>query len=201
MIGIVNYGLGNIGAIQNILKKLGYNSMILNNHKDFINIETLILPGVGSFDYGVKKLNDLGLIEPLTNHAIIKKKLTIGICLGMQLMMKSSEEGKLPGLGWFDDEVVKFNFNNNSFKVPHMGWNYVESSDKIFNNSYDEKRFYFVHSYFVPVNNNYTIAKTNYGDQKFSSSICDNNIFGFQFHPEKSHKYGMELFNNILKKT
>tara|TARA_X000000950_G_scaffold209908_1_gene252402 strand:- start:14516 stop:15121 length:606 start_codon:yes stop_codon:yes gene_type:complete len=201
MIGIVNYGLGNIGAIQNILKKLGYKSIILNNQDDFLNIETLILPGVGSFDYGMEKLNDLNLIEPMTNHAVIEKKLTIGICLGMQLMMNSSEEGGLAGLGWFKDKVIKFNFSDNSMKVPHMGWNYVKSSNKIFNNSFEEQRFYFVHSYFVPINKNYTIAQTNYGDQKFSSAICENNIYGFQFHPEKSHKYGMELLSNLFNKT
>ncbi len=200
MIGIVNYGLGNIGAIQNILKKLGYKSIILNNPDDFLNIETLILPGVGSFDYGMEKLSDLNLIEPMTNHAVIEKKLTIGICLGMQLMMNSSEEGVLAGLGWFKDKVIKFNFSDNSMKVPHMGWNYVKSSNKIFINSYEEQRFYFVHSYFVPINKNYTIAQTNYGDQNFSSAICENNIYGFQFHPEKSHKYGMELLSNLFNK-
>tara|TARA_Y100000766_G_C18624266_1_gene467602 strand:+ start:82 stop:687 length:606 start_codon:yes stop_codon:yes gene_type:complete len=199
MIGIVNYGLGNIGAIKNILKKLGYKSIILNNHEDFLNIDALILPGVGSYDYGMTKLNNLGLIEPLTKHAIIKKKLTIGICLGMQLMMNSSEEGKMPGLGWFNDNVIKFNFIDNLVKVPHMGWNYIESNDRIFINSYEEQRFYFVHSYYVPINKNYTLAKTTYGNKKFSSSIRNDNIFGFQFHPEKSHKYGMELLNNLLK--
>ena len=199
-IGILNYGLGNIGSLKNIIKKLGYDSKILNNHEDFKNIQSLIIPGVGSFDYGMNMLKKLDLIEPLKNHAIIRKKLTIGICLGMQLMLKNSEEGDLDGLGWFDEVVRKFKFKDNTFKVPHMGWNYLETKDEIFNNQFNEKRFYFVHSYYAPLNDKFELSTTTYGNQKFSSSIKRDNIYGFQFHPEKSHKYGISLLQKLLKK-
>jgi len=197
LIGIVNYNIGNIGSVSNILNKLGLNSIIINSVDDFKKINTLILPGVGSFDYGISNLKELDFINPLRKHAIIDKKLTIGICLGMQLLMSSSEEGKEKGLNFIDGEVLKFKFSNN-IKVPHMGWNYVESDDLLFSNKFNEKRFYFVHSYYVPINN-FTLSKTTYGNIKFSSSIKKDNIYGFQFHPEKSHKYGMEMLSKILK--
>ena len=199
MIGILNYGLGNVGSITNILKKIGVESILVNNHEDFKIIDSLIIPGVGSFDYGMKLINNANLIDALNKHAIIEKKLTIGICLGMQLMFKSSEEGVLPGLGWIDGEVCKFNIKNKKNKIPHMGWNYTFSPDKIFNNIMDENRYYFVHSFYAPVNSKYTLSTSSYADQEFSSSIKYNNIFGFQFHPEKSHNYGLSLLINLFK--
>ena len=200
MTGIINYGLGNVGSIKNILKKIGIKSILINKPDDFINVDSVILPGVGAFDYGMEMLNKSGLIKPLNKHALIDKKLTIGICLGMQLMMKTSEEGILPGLGWFDENIIKFEFENNFPKIPHMGWNYVDSSHEIYNCYDEENRYYFVHSYYAPLSDNYTLSKSLYGTQEFSSSVVKNNIFGFQFHPEKSHKYGLNLLENLFKK-
>lgn len=197
MIGIVDYNIGNIGSIVNILNKIGHKSIILKNQNDFKNIDVLILPGVGSFDYGVNMLKKLKLVDPIINHALVDKKLTVGICLGMQLLMSKSEEGIEKGLNIIDGNVIRFNFNDLT-KVPHMGWNYVHSNNKLFNNSFNEKRFYFVHSYYVGINE-FTLSQTNYGNIKFSSSIKKDNIYGFQFHPEKSHKYGIELFTKLLK--
>jgi glutamine amidotransferase len=199
-IGILNYGLGNIGSIKNILKKIGHDSIMVSNPEDFLTINALILPGVGSFDYGMESLNNSKLLNALNNHALVEKKLTIGICLGMQLMFKSSEEGNLPGLGWIDEHLYKFKFEKNFPKIPHMGWNYVNSSHEIYNFSIEEKRYYFVHSYYAPLNDKYTLSKSLYGTQEFSSSIKKNNIFGFQFHPEKSHKYGLKLLENLFQK-
>jgi glutamine amidotransferase len=199
MTGILNYGLGNVGSITNILKKIGVDSILVNNQQDFKIIDSLIIPGVGSFDYGMKLINNLNLIDALNKHAIIEKKLTIGICLGMQLMFKSSEEGQLPGLGWIDENVCKFNFKNKKHKIPHMGWNYTSSIDQIFKNTMNENRYYFVHSFFAPVNSKYTLSTSSYAGKEFSSSIRHNNIFGFQFHPEKSHNYGLSLLTNLFK--
>tara|TARA_Y100000768_G_scaffold379119_1_gene354430 strand:+ start:12807 stop:13418 length:612 start_codon:yes stop_codon:yes gene_type:complete len=198
MIGIVDYGLGNIGAIKNILRKIEFDSILIKSPEDFKKIESVILPGVGAFDYGMKMLDKLNFIEPLNKHALVDKKLTVGICLGMQLMMKSSQEGNLPGLGWINDKVIKFKFKNNDHKVPHMGWNYINSNNKVFDNDLDEKRFYFVHSYHVPYNKEICLSTTNYGNLKFCSAIRTNNIFGFQFHPEKSHSYGKYLLKNLF---
>jgi imidazole glycerol-phosphate synthase subunit HisH len=198
MIIIVDYGLGNLGSVKNMLKKIGFDSKISRNKNEILNASLIILPGVGSFDYGVKNLNKFDLIEPLNTFAIEHKKPVIGICLGMQLMCNSSEEGDLKGLSWFNTKVTKFSFPDNLVKIPHMGWNNVVSNDDILSNSFGEKRFYFVHSYYVKHDSNFCLAASDYGGITFSSAIKKNNLFGFQFHPEKSHKYGMTLLKKLL---
>jgi len=193
--------MGNIGSIINMLKKIGYEAKISNNIDEINNADKLILPGVGSFDNGMKNLKEFDLIDILNKKVLEDKTPIIGICLGMQLITNRSEEGNLPGLGWIDAETVKFKFGeeNEKLKIPHMGWNTVipQNNSNLFN-GLEEPRFYFVHSYHVVCKNNVDIiGKTNYG-HNFNSVINKDNIYGAQFHPEKSHKYGMLLLKNFL---
>lgn len=202
MIVIVDYGLGNLGSIKNMLKKIGVESEISGDPEKIKQATKLILPGVGAFDNGMQNLNDLGLTEVL-NDRVIKNKIPIlGICLGMQLMTKSSEEGKLPGLGWIDASTQKFNFleNKNKLTIPHMGWEMVkqEKQSKLLEGMYDEPRFYFVHSYFVKATKQNDVLLTTVYDNDYVSGFESGNILGVQFHPEKSHKYGMVLLKNFV---
>lgn len=204
MIVVVDYGMGNLGSIMNMLKKLEARAILSSSIADIENAQKLILPGVGSFDTGMKNLDTLGLV-PILNKKVIEDKTPIlGICLGMQLFTRRSEEGNLPGLGWIDAETTKFKFDDAQGmknKIPHMGWNTIEvmKANELFNGMYPEPRFYFVHSYHVSCNREEDIlTKTFYG-YYFVSSIVRHNILGVQFHPEKSHKFGMKLLGNFAR--
>jgi len=192
--------MGNLGSIKNMLKKIGVESVITNDHSLIENASKIILPGVGAFDRAMKNLKELNIIEILNKQALINKVPILGICLGMQLLAKDSEEGNLHGLGWIDASVKKFNLDKN-LKVPHMGWNIALQQKKhvLFENMYTVPRFYFVHSYYFKCNNPEDIlANTDYGGE-FTSAVSKNNIMGVQFHPEKSHKFGMKLLENFAK--
>jgi glutamine amidotransferase len=197
MIQIINYGLGNLGSVQNMLKRINVQSVIVKSPRDLMT-EKIILPGVGSFDTGMNNLLNDGWIEVLNEKVLREKVPTLGICLGMQLMTNRSEEGHLGGLGWIDGEVLKFPANQ--LKIPHMGWNIVKAVNgdaSILRSEMDELRFYFVHSFYVKVNNpSDELGVTYYGDN-FTSSFRRQNIYGVQFHPEKSHKFGMMLLKNF----
>ena len=161
------------------------------------------MPGVGSFDYGMKNLNDLGILEVLREKVIEHNTPLLGICLGMQLLTEDSEEGKLKGLGFFKAHTKKFTLSmcGQEQKIPHMGWNYVYPKENVplFKNSLENMRFYFVHSYYVDCESeNDIIATTEYGNA-FTSAIGRRNIYGVQFHPEKSHKYGMNLLKSFVE--
>lgn len=198
MIHIVNYGLGNLGSVKNMLRYIGVNSAIIDKPDDLKSAEKILLPGVGSFDKAMKCINDTGFFEVLNHKALVEKVPILGICLGMQLLTISSEEGTLPGFGWIKAKTIRFP-KDNGLKVPHMGWNTVTpvSPSQLTNNLLDESRFYFVHSYYVKVENEInSILKTTYGIT-FDSAIQHENIFGAQFHPEKSHKFGMQLLRNF----
>jgi imidazole glycerol-phosphate synthase subunit HisH len=202
MIVIVDYGMGNLGSVQNMLKKIGFKSQI-SSDKEVIRLATkLILPGVGSFDNGMNQLNQLDLIDVLNEEVINKKIPILGICLGMQLMTNYSEEGTVSGLGWVDANTKKFNFEDDSqMKIPHMGWNYIEikKPHPLLLNFISEPKFYFVHSYYVKCNiESDTIASTRYGID-FTSSFARENIMATQFHPEKSHKYGFQILKNFIE--
>lgn len=200
MIYIVNYQSGNLGAIINMFKRIGIKASIAIKPEDLIDASKIVLPGVGAFDTGMQNLIDGGWIEPLNRKVLQEHVPTIGICLGMQLLTEGSEEGKLPGLGWIGGTTKRFYFTDKNLKVPHMGWNKVtlnKRSNLISIDPGDEKRFYFAHSYYVRTDRDQdTLLKSFYG-LEFSSAIEKGNIFGVQFHPEKSHRFGMELLRNF----
>ncbi len=195
-IGVLDYGIGNVGSICNMLKKLNISSERITVPSDLNKCTKIILPGVGSFDSGILALKDSGMLQELNEQVLIKKKPILGICLGMQLFAQQSEEGKEKGLGWINGRVSKFCFLESKIKVPHMGWNYVKFLNEKYNIDDDEKRFYFVHSYYLKIKNkNKILCTSNYGSCEFVSGIIDENIIGVQFHPEKSHKYGFQFLN------
>lgn len=197
MITIIDIG-GNTASIKNMLKRLKIDSTISNDKCDILNSSHLILPGVGTFDNAMEILWGKNIIQPILDFVYIHKKPILGICLGMQLMMYKSEEGTdYNGLGMIEGDVIKFRNSESIFKKTHMGWNTVtHNHDRLFQDMPEDERFYFVHSYHVRCDPNYVIAYTNYG-YDFPSIIRDKNIIGVQFHPEKSHKYGMAILKNF----
>lgn len=200
MITIVDYGMGNLGSVHNMFKYIGVRSQISGDVDIISKAEKILLPGVGAFDAAMKRLGEVGLLEVLNQKALQDKVPVLGICLGMQMLTRSSEEGKLEGLGWIPAKTVKFKFEDRKLKVPHMGWNLVHkvNASPLIEELPEEPRFYFVHSYHVVADDDkYVLMRTNYG-YEFDSVITNgDNIFGAQFHPEKSHKFGMKLFKNF----
>ena len=199
MITIIDYGLGNLGSVLNMFKKIDIKAQISSNIDIIAKAEKILLPGVGSFDAAMERLKGGELREVLDQKAMKDKVPILGICLGMQLLTKGSEEGVLPGLSWIPAYTYKF--PPSVLKVPHMGWNLVQphTPSLLTENFPKETRFYFVHSYYVKVENEEnSILRTNYG-VIFDSGIQKDNIFGAQFHPEKSHRFGMQLFKNFAK--
>lgn len=197
---IIDYGMGNLGSIANMIAKIGANCIITSNKNKIEKATKIILPGVGAFDNGMKNLNKLGII-PLLNHKAFEEKTpTLGICLGMQLMTASSEEGNLPGLSWINAKTIRFKAGKNAIKIPHMGWNTIQINKKtnLLKDLNKNSRFYFVHSFYVECNNKRDILTTTRYGNNFTSVFGKNNIFGVQFHPEKSHRFGMQLLSNFL---
>lgn len=203
MIAIIDYNTGNVGSIKNMLKKLGEREVIVTGKsEDLIYADKYILPGVGAFDYGMNSLDASGLIPELENQVLGNKKPILGICLGMQLLGRRSEEGERKGLGWIAFDTVRFNLEK-QYKIPHMGWNYVsvvkEDEPIVKGMTQNKERFYFVHSYHAVCDYSDNILMTcNYG-YDFTASVISNNIIGVQFHPEKSHRFGMQLFKNFME--
>lgn len=201
MIIIVDYGMGNLGSIQNMFKRIGVQSKITSDPNEIISAKKILLPGVGAFDQAMKKINETGFKDILDKKAKVEKIPILGICLGMQLLTESSEEGVEKGLGWIQGKTIKFKFDNKKLKVPHMGWNTVKiiNSNSLTEGFNDEVKFYFVHSYYVKCEyRENVIFETEYGIG-FDSAIHKDNIYGAQFHPEKSHKYGMKLLENFTR--
>ncbi len=202
MIVIIDYGVGNLASVLNMFKKIGINEVcISNNENDIINAKKLLLPGVGAFDAGMVNLERSGLIAVLNKKVLEEKIPILGICLGMQLLGNSSEEGIKKGLGWVDAKAVKFNFPvEMKLKIPHMGWNYIDIKHANLLIDREEKnRFYFVHSYYVKCADEKNILATcNYGID-FACMVNKDNIYGAQFHPEKSLKFGMKMLANFAK--
>ena len=203
MITLIDYGVGNIFAFQNVYKRLDIPTKIAKTHEDLSDAKKLILPGVGSFDYAMGQLNASGMREKLDELVVEKKVPVIGICVGMQMMGNRSDEGKLEGLKWIDSEILKFDENliHQRTKLPHMGWNDVVpvKNHPIFIGLEEDAIFYFLHSFYFKCNNpEESIAVSDYGIS-FSSAVNRENIFGIQFHPEKSHQFGERLLHNFAR--
>lgn len=201
MIVIVDYGSGNLNAIANIYKSLKIPFCISSSPLEISKAKKLILPGVGSFDHCMSRLNESGLKDILNERVLINNVPVLGICIGLHLMANSSEEGNLPGLGWIDGVVKKFDKNKliHKPKLPHMGWNKIDilSNEELFKGINKNKGFYFIHSYYIDVKNkNNIMTTTDYGID-FASGINSSNIYAVQFHPEKSHTNGLKLLKNF----
>ncbi len=203
MITLIDYGVGNIFAFQNVYKRLNIPTKIAKTSSELLDAEKLILPGVGSFDYAMSQLNNSGMREKLDELVIEKRVPIIGICVGMQMMGNCSEEGKSDGLGWIDADILKFDENliSHRTKLPHMGWNDVKpvNGNLLFEGLEKDAIFYFLHSFYFKCNNPHeSIAVSDYGIT-FTSAVNYNNIYGIQFHPEKSHQNGEKLLHNFAK--
>lgn len=197
---IVDYGMGNLGSIQNMFKRIGARARISASPLDVEQADKILLPGVGAFDAAMERINSCGFREVLDHKALIQRVPILGICLGMQLLTLSSEEGKTPGLGWISAKTQRFP-QIDGLKVPHMGWNAVNrSGPSALTEGLDpEARYYFVHSFFVRVEHNEdSVLRAHYG-VTFDAAIGHGNIFGAQFHPEKSHRFGMQLLSNFAR--
>ena len=204
MIAIVDYGVGNLGSIQNMLKKLGAQSEIASDVSTIERATKIILPGVGAFDSGMTQLNQSGLRHAL-DVAVLQKRVPVaGICLGMQLMTEGSEEGALPGLGWVSANTIRFVPSANEImKIPHMGWSVVAKAKQspMLELLDDDSRFYFVHSYHVNCRDREDVLLiAQYGSVSFDAAFERENILGFQFHPEKSHRFGMTILKAFLER-
>jgi glutamine amidotransferase len=201
MITIVNYGMGNLGSMLNMFKRIGVGATIENDPLVIRQADKLVLPGVGAFDGAMSCINSVpGLLEALNHKALIDNTPVLGVCLGMQLLTRSSEEGELPGLGWVPG-VTSLLPKQEGLKVPHMGWNVALPNvpSQLTANTGDESRYYFVHSYCVHVDDpSHSLMKTHYGID-FDSVIGYKNIYGVQFHPEKSHRFGMQILKNFAE--
>lgn len=203
MIVVVDYGMGNLGSISNMLKKIGVAAVVTSDFPTIEQATKLILPGVGAFDNGMENLHELGLVPVLSQKVLIEKTPMLGICLGMQLLTRYSEEGQRSGLGWIAADTKRFRFEPDAtaLKVPHMGWNTVRIAKDtcLWTDVSDEPRFYFVHSYHVVCEQESDVLlRTSYG-YEFASGFSRDNIAGVQFHPEKSHRFGMQLLKNFAE--
>lgn len=202
---IVNYGLGNLGSIRNMYKKLGVSAYISESSAEIEQADKIILPGVGAFDEGMQGLKNSGFVEVLSRKVLEEKTPILGLCLGMQLLTEKSKEGAEKGLGWINAETKRFSFPAESgLKIPHMGWNEVKicRADALvgcLDQREEAARFYFLHSYYVEcADRQDVLLQTGYGIE-FDVAFRRENIMGVQFHPEKSHKFGMQILRNFYE--
>ncbi len=203
MLVIIDFGMGNLRSVLRRVEKLGYQALLTSSTSDIEKADKIILPGVGAYGTGMQNLKERGLI-PVLNQKVLKEKTPVlGICLGMQMMTRWGEEGDVNGLGWISADCIRFRFPDDQggyLRIPHMGWNTIERErdDTLLSNVAENERFYFVHSYYVKPNEDAeVVAHTDYGVQ-FASVIRRDNIFGTQFHPEKSHQAGANLIRSFL---
>ncbi len=201
MIVIVDYNMGNVASVANMLSRIGVEEAVLSRDpQDILRASKIILPGVGAFDRGVEHLDRYGLRGPLNGRVLEEGVPVLGICLGMQLLTEASSEGSRPGLGWIPGHTRRFSFGSGSaLKVPHMGWNYVQSKrPNPLVSGAEKNRYYFVHSYYVaPARPEHVVATAQYGIE-FACAVGHDNVWGVQFHPEKSHRFGMSLLKNFV---
>ena len=203
MIVIIDYEMGNTGALIKMFNRLGHNSKVSNDKSEIEKASHLVLPGVGSFSRAVQKIDETKNLRSVLNDVVLSKNTPIlGICLGMQLLVSSSEEGEGEGFGWISGRVRKFD-SSEGLRIPHMGWNMVNPviQHPLTAGLEDKARFYFVHSFFVELlSEKHSVMTTNYGHD-FVSVIARDNVMGVQFHPEKSHKYGLKLLSNFVEEN
>ncbi len=201
MIVIVDYGMGNLGSLLNIFRRIGVPASVESDPARIAGAQKLLLPGVGAFDAAMDRIGSVpGLRDVLDTKALVERIPVLGVCLGMQLLTSGSEEGRLPGLGWISGAAHRFP-KQQGLKVPHMGWNLAApaGSSPMTSDLGEEARYYFVHSYFVRTDDpGHSLLRTYYGIE-FDSGIAKDNIFGLQFHPEKSHRFGMKILQNFSK--
>jgi glutamine amidotransferase len=204
VITIVDYGTSNLGSMQNMLKKLGAASKIAATPEDLQDAQKIIVHGVGSFDAGMRKLLQSGMVPVLNEKVLVERVPTLGVCLGMQLMTGGSEEGELPGLGWIGARTLRFDQRTDpGLKVPHMGWNEVSAVKHcaLIAEIPQEPRFYFAHSFYVCCDTpEDVLLKVSYGSGTFAAAFQRDNLMGAQFHPEKSHRYGMWFLRNFVER-
>lgn len=201
MVGIVNYGMGNLWSVKKKLDRIKIDSLISDNWKDLKKCDRLILPGVGHFSNAIAEIKRRDLWSYLDDEVVLNKKPILGICLGMQLMAKSSEEGDEAGFGWFDAEIIRFRINDKlKYKVPQIGWNQIiiKKDNHLFKGVDLETGFYFVHSFHIVCNDKSDILNETTYEYPFVSAVKKGNITGVQYHPEKSHEAGEVLFANFL---
>jgi len=199
MVVIIDYGMGNLRSVQKAFERIKVPVKVSSNTADILSADKLVLPGVGNFEKGMNNLKERNISEALNQAVLINRKPILGICLGMQLMTEFSEEGNCDGLGWIDARTQKFVFQSGELKIPHMGWNnlFINNFDSICKEVKSDHFFYFVHSYFITCKDESNIiSETIYGI-KFVSSFRKDNIYGCQFHPEKSHDAGLLLLRNF----
>ena len=202
MITIVDYNTGNLGSIRNMLRKAGAESRITSDPSLIAEAEKLVLPGVGAFDAGMENLQVAGLIPVLNKRVLEDRVPVLGICLGMHLMTRGSSEGNRSGLGWVDADVLRFDPGPRALKIPHMGWNRVQPvrDSPLTEGLPQEPRFYFVHSYYPRCRRVEDVLLTTVYGEPFHSGFVSGNVYGVQFHPEKSHKFGMALLANFAQR-
>lgn len=203
MITIIDYGLGNVLAFLNVYSRLNIPVAVAKSADDLVNATKLILPGVGSFDHAMQRLDQSGMRQPVEQLVLQNAMPVLGICVGMQMLANSSDEGELPGLGWIDGKVSKFDVATmpRGTNLPHMGWNDVKPvvDGGLFKGLEQDARFYFLHSYYFECHQQSDVlAVTNYGGQ-FSCAVRRANVYGVQFHPEKSHHFGSQLLKNFAE--
>lgn len=198
-LGVIDIGLGNIGSITNMIRYLGFEYSLVTDAEQIHFCDKLILPGVGHFDHAMSLLQERHLVAPLNTFALELSRPILGICLGMQLLFDSSEEGTKPGLGWIAGSVKSLKKKVPMMKIPHMGWNHIEVTrpSQLYRDVVAKRRFYFVHSFYVEcASEKHSTASVTYGSN-FTVSVEKDSIYGVQFHPERSHKYGLALLNNF----
>lgn len=204
MIVVIDYDTGNVGSVLNMLKKVGAKAVVSRDPHVLRDAEKLVLPGVGAFDEAMGNLHRFGLFDTLNELVLERQTPILGVCLGAQLMARSSEEGSLPGLGWLNARIVRFQARDGvGLRIPHMGWNVVEPQmpgGGIFDGVVQPMRFYFVHSYHMAPDDPELELASSYHGYRFTSALARKNILSMQFHPEKSHKFGLQVYRNFVER-